>query len=530
MNAKENTKIIWVVEQISERRAGYKIRTKPLVDSLHNYGFLVTIIELSDFIANYQRLKLNYQMVVFSKLYNDLALLLAYDLKKSGKTLILDLFDNYLAYSPTSLAKGLQRRMATAISLADGVIASSENMKEVVHKLGHQNVVHIGDPIQPNLESDRFLNKWSSSSNELIFTWFGISGNPFYRAGLIDLIESARRIANLFRQLEPIYQCKLAICTNDNPEIVKVLEVMRNHSIPTYFQLWEPDSFEVLLSQTHCVLIPTNNTPFAIAKTHNRASTALMSGCLVLVDDHPEYNKLLPHVYQNWSTFVSDILNLKREQIIEKLRKARELLISLYSTDEFASKLATFLRDELIKNRENLNDNNSVDSKFLPVFVVGKSVNGSTIKLARKLQYLCVGSKLTCPGLNYDLEFGVSKERYLLEIILNKKGINHFLPKIESNYHILRQDKNSMKVVIKELSSDNQTKLIQVKKYQKLKGSWPDYENKFCQCMLSLITGFLREIGYSEFFFNEEGLEDTIYPNFTERELDIYERLRTIMV
>jgi hypothetical protein len=48
--------------------------------------------------------------------------------------------------------------------------------------------------------------------------------------------------------------------------------------------------------------------------------------------------------------------------------------------------------------------------------------------------------------------------------------------------------------------------------------------------MLSLITGFLREIGYSEFFFNEEGLEDTIYPNFTERELDIYERLRTIMV
>ncbi|NEO57259.1 MAG: glycosyltransferase family 4 protein [Okeania sp. SIO3B5] len=530
MNAKEDTKIIWVVEQISERNAGYTIRTKPITDALNNYGFSVKIIELSDFIANYQKLKPSYQMVVFSKLYNDLALLLAYDLKKSGKTLIFDLFDNYLTYSPTSLARGLQRRMATMVSLADGVIASSENMKEVVHRLGHQNVIHIGDPIQANSNNDGFLKKWSSLNDKLIFTWFGISGNPFYRAGLIDLIESVRRIANLFRQLEPIYQCKLVICTNDNPEIVKVLEVMRSHSIPTYFQLWEPDSFEVLMSETHCVLIPTNNSPFVIAKTHNRASTALMSGCLVLVDDHPEYNKLLPYVYQNWSIFASDILNLKGEQIIGKLKKAQEFLISAYSTEKFASQLATFLGNELVKSRENSNSNNSLDSNFLPVFLVGKNSGGPKIKLARMLNYLCVGSKLIRPTLNYDIEFGISNYGDFLEITFNKKGIKDCLPKIPSNYEILRKEAKLIKVVMRELSSDNQTKLMQVKKYQKLKESWVDYENKFYQYMFSLIIGFLRELGYSELFFNEEGVEDIIYPNFSDQELDIYERLKTVMV
>jgi hypothetical protein len=529
MSKKNETKIIWVLEQISESNAGYKVRTKPITDALNNYGFSIDIIQLSDFIANYQTLKSSYEIVVFSKLYKDIALLLASDLKKSGKILVLDLFDNYLTYSPSSLARGLQRRMATIVSLANGVIASTENMKQIVQKLGHQNVVHIGDPIQPNLNGDQFLNKWYSSSNELIFTWFGISGNPFYNAGLMDLIESVRRIANLFRQLEPIYQCRLVICTNNNPEIVRVLEVMRSHSIPTSFQLWEVETFETLMSQTHCVLIPTNKTPFVMAKTHNRASTALMSGCLVLVDDHPEYNQLVPHVYQNWSSCSSDLLTLKKEQIIEKVKKAQDFLISFYSPDKLANQLAIFLRDQLIQNKKNLNDNKSSPSHLWPIFIVGKNSSGPEIKLGRRLNYLCVGSKLLNPNLNYDLEFNINKDG-LLEIILNEKGIKKGLSQISSKSRcFVDHKKNPMTVTIKELSSLNQIKLTEVKKYQELKESWRDYENKFYEYMLSLMIGFLKEIGFDDFFFHEN-LEDIIYPNLTDKELLIYQQLKTIMV
>ena len=528
MMTKDETKILWVLEQVSEKNAGYTIRTKPITESLHNYDFSVNIIELSDFTANYTTLKSSYEIVVFSKLFNDLALLLASDLKKAGKILILDLFDNYLAYSPSCLGRGLQRRMATLVSLADGVIASTENMKQIVQKLGYQNVVQISDPIQPNLNGDKFLNKWYSSSPELIFTWFGISGNPHYKAGLMDLIESVRRIANLFRQLEPIYQCRLVICTNNNTNIVKVLEVMRSHSISTSFQLWEPDTFEILMSQTHCVLIPTNNTPFVMAKTHNRASTAIMSGCLVLVDDHPEYNQLVPHVYQNWSDFTSDLLTLNREQIVKKVSKAQDFLMSIYSPETITRKLATFLNKQLMENPEN-KDKNAVKNHLSPMFIVGKNSSGPEIKLARKAGYLCVGSKLLNPNLSYDIQFEIMQDSDLLELILNEKAIKKFLPNISSQYTIFADHNNAMTVTIQELSSPNQTKLSEAKKYQKLKESWQDYENKFYEYMLGLMIGFLKEMGYDEFFLHEN-FEDIIYPNLTERERQIYKQLKTIMV
>jgi hypothetical protein len=528
MMTKDETKILWVLQQVSEKNAGYTIRTKPITEGLHNYDFSVNVIELSDFTANYKTLKSSYEIVVFSKLFNDLALLLASDLKKAGNILILDLFDNYLTYSPSSLARGLQRRMATLVSCADGVITSTENMKQIVQKLGYQNVVQISDPIQPNLNGDKFLNKWYSSSPELIFTWFGISGNPYYKAGLMDLIESVRRIANLFRQLEPIYQCRLVICTNNNPEIVKVLEVMRSHSISTSFQLWEPDTFEILMSQTHCVLIPTNNTPFVMAKTHNRASTALMSGCLVLVDDHPEYNQLVPHVYKNWSTFASDLLTFNKEQIINKLKKAQDFLIDLYATEKSAKKLANFLRNELIKNTESINSNNSLESNLLPIFMAGKDSGGPEIKLARKLNYLCVGSKLINPNLNYNVQFGISNKGCFLEIILDKNGIKHCLPNISSKYDISKDNSLPISISIEALSSPNQIKLAEVNKYLELKESWRDYDQKFCEYMLSLMIGFLKEIGYGEFFFHE-GSEDIIYPNLTDQDLQLYKQLKTIM-
>jgi len=528
MMKKDDTKIIWIVEKVSENNAGYKIRTKPLTDALKNYDISVEILELSDFIANYQTLKSNCQMVIFSKLFNDLALLLAFELKKTGKILILDLFDNYLAYSPSCLGRGLQRRMATLVSLADGVIASTENMKQIVQKLGCHNVIQISDPIQPDLNKEQFFNKWYLSDHELIFTWFGISGNPYYKAGLIDLIESARRISNLFRQLAPIYKCRLVICTNKNPEIIKVLAVMRSYSIPTSFQVWEPESFELLMSQTHCVLIPTNNTPFVTAKTHNRASTAIVSGCLVLVDDHPEYNQLVPHVYQNWSDFTSDLLTLNREQIVEKVSKAQDFLISIYSPEKITKKLATFLNNQLIKNQGN-KDKNAVKNHLSPMFIVGKNSSGPEIKLARRAGYLCVGSKLLNPNLNYNIQFEIMQDSDLLELILNEKAIKKFLPNISSQYSILADHNNAMTVTIQELSSPNQTKLSEAKKYHKLKESWQDYENKFYEYMLGLIIGVLKEMGYDEFFFHEN-FEDIIYPNLTERELQIYKQLKTIMV
>lgn len=214
---------------------------------------------------------------------------MAQALAAAGKTIICDMFDNYLDRHAGLGRIGVVHAQAGVFELASLIVTSTQALRRAIQGIVRvpDKVVTIPDPLRTDRRPDwdGLIQKWGRAfaRRRLNVLWFGIASHPYYASGLVDVPAIMPALARLQG-----FDITITVCTNVTDDIA-LLAPLYKYPYPIRVVDWTPDAQARLLRDSHVVIIPTNRSAFVQAKTHNRFSTAVLAGCLVLHTGHPEY-------------------------------------------------------------------------------------------------------------------------------------------------------------------------------------------------------------------------------------------------
>lgn len=254
--------------------------------------------------------RLQHDAYIFCKTFDASALLLARKVKASGKVVGQDFFDDYFSqYSDTRLARfrGWLRDMAP---VTDFVLCSTPRMAEVLRAyIPGTPITVIEDPVSGFDQSavqvavETKLQR-ARDSRQINIVWFGIGDNPFFPVGLRDLAACAPQFASIERLG---WGVNLRIVTNRRPFERAGGEVLRPLDVGFELVEWSEEKEREALEWATAAILPVNGQSFSIAKSMNRAVTALGAGCQVLSVGFPLYQRLDKQIYRSATALISDL-------------------------------------------------------------------------------------------------------------------------------------------------------------------------------------------------------------------------------
>jgi hypothetical protein len=298
--------------------AGMRIRYDRFRDHLDPDG-TIEALTCAELIA---AKRLEHDAYIFCKTFDTSALLLARKVRASGKVVGQDLFDDYFSqYSDTRLAR-FRDWLRDMAPVTDFVLCSTPRMADVIRAyLPQGRITVIEDPVSEfdkaavQLAVEGKLKR-AQESRQINLVWFGIGDNPFFPVGLRDLAACAPQLASMERLG---WDVKLRIVTNRRPFEGAGGEVLRPLSIGFDLVEWTEEAEKEALHWATAALLPVNGQSFSVAKSMNRAITALNAGCQVLSVGYPLYRRLDKLIYRSATELVSDMdagrLKLRPETI-----------------------------------------------------------------------------------------------------------------------------------------------------------------------------------------------------------------------
>lgn len=268
-----------------------------------------------------------YQAVIFSKCYGEVDQALARRLRLRGAKVILDLCDNHF-YNPYDLPEyhRARRDLLAMIELADLLVCSTPTLADIVvaeASLPRRPEV-VGDPVELSNEdlvrSQTARAHGRTEGRKLL--WFGIHGSPNAPCGIADIC----RVSEVLRQAAREHPFHLVVCSNSQENYERLA---RSLDFPSYYVEYSRNEFPSLLAQTDGVILPVNQNPFTLAKSHNRLSTSLFAGIPVVADSIPSYREFEDYcVLDSWHDGLTEILTepekargramMGREYILQK--------------------------------------------------------------------------------------------------------------------------------------------------------------------------------------------------------------------
>lgn len=290
------TQIGWKPRHASLRSAGTRIRCRNIVEELRTRNYSVECFR--------QRRCSRYDVIVFSKIYDDSSYNEAVDARQRGAKIVFDLYDNHF-YNPKGspdlqAARGQQLRM---IELADLVVTSTVTLAEVVREESKlaKPITVIGDAVEEgvNLLHQSALSRWwvTRKADDLIkrirnrkrsgrtaLLWFGIHGGPHAEHGMGDL----ERVRPVLERLDQEYPLSLTVISNSWAKYRRLISPWR---IPTDYLEWEPSTFEQVAREHSIAVVPVTINPFTACKSANRLTQALALGLAVVADEIPSYQE-----------------------------------------------------------------------------------------------------------------------------------------------------------------------------------------------------------------------------------------------
>lgn len=253
---------------------------------------------------------LDHDVYVFCKTFDLSALLLARRLRGAGKTVGLDVFDDYFSQSADPRLQKYRDWLRDMAPVTDFAICSTPAMVDVLRAyLPHIRITAVDDPIlgfDPQLVgtlADRKVAK-ACESRSVNVVWFGIGDNPYFPVGLTDL---ANCDADLARMTRLGWNVNLTVVTNRRPFEGAGGEVLRALSTPLELVEWTEEAERTALGQAAVALLPVNGQSFSRAKSLNRAITALSHGCQVLSLGYPLYARLDGLIYRSSEELLADL-------------------------------------------------------------------------------------------------------------------------------------------------------------------------------------------------------------------------------
>lgn len=296
-----------VSSQSSLELAGVRIRYQRLAKAFQEKDLSIEIRVLEELI---KEKKLEYNVYVLSKVYCTKALLFAKRIACSRKKLALDLYDDYFSHYKDPRFYYYQQWLIEALKLSDFVFCSTDRMREVVRDYNQEIRTGILHDLLPNYDKEslkKLLIKKTvelDKSKHLKLIWFGVGDNPNFSLGLKDLQAFSHQLF-AFSYLD--MDVELQILTNERSLTHENLKGLNHIPIHYSIDIWNIDNEKSFLESAFLCFLPINGQNFCIAKTLNRATTGLLSGCQILSCGFPLYKTLNKYIYRDSLEFIKNL-------------------------------------------------------------------------------------------------------------------------------------------------------------------------------------------------------------------------------
>jgi len=205
--------------------------------------------------------------LIVSKVFTQHALSLAYDAKKRGANIVVDLCDNHLK-NPQRGA--LQKAL---LDMSDLIVTSTQALNEALTQLGKQADAVISDPVEFKRNEIYF-----SPQNVVKLLWFGHAVN------LDTLAQSLPALAQL-AQITPLQLNVVTTLPNGKQDLDKVTPA----GLTVTYTPWSVNATEAAIAACDIVIIPTLQSDMKNAKSPNRLLEPLWAGRMVVAGPLPAY-------------------------------------------------------------------------------------------------------------------------------------------------------------------------------------------------------------------------------------------------
>lgn len=356
---------------------------------------------------------------LLSKVQDARGIALAHDIKSKGGRVGVDLFDDY--FSQTADARFSPQRLwlCQMAQVADFFLCSTERMKGIAGSYFTSASGHVvNDPfarfdpifVASNIEEKR---RSALKRRTIDVLWFGMGDNPNFQVGLHDLTYYGRVLQDFQRNG---WRVDLKILTNMRALDYSGLQMLRRLPVRPEIEIWTEAREEELLRACLLSFLPVNAQRFSIAKSLNRAITALTGGTQILAAGYPLYAPLHKFIYRDARSIIEDLNSGGLVVSSDTLASLGEALRAFSDPHAEADALFKFL------NSLGTRDNRSLNVSKKIAIVHGQRSSGAAHKFSVQHNWLSLGSPLTPRGLSYDAHFAVFEHDGVPVIRLTKRA------------------------------------------------------------------------------------------------------------
>lgn len=419
--------LLWVVHDTSHANAGFRIRTQPLMQALNRRGLDVRAITYAELFSSLPHLLSDVAGVILSKPNDSTSYLCLRVLQESGVPVALDLFDNYVSWSPGVAYRQLHWQWLRNVASASLVVTSTTYLEQVLATLRDGPLLRVADPLpsadRQEAETGAMADKWASVADGLNVTWFGMANNGYYGVGLEDL-NDWRAAFQALRQRHGSAALQVTLCTNRVAALDSTLAMLRRDGIVARHVEWSEEACARLVAASHVVLLPTNLSGFSLSKTHNRCTDALVRQCLVLASPHGPYRALGGAVFLGVQPLLEFVQRAQHDPAL--VAQATATSLAHLSRECDLSENARRLHEALdtaqvpaVPERPAGMPANAADARVL---IVARA-RLETVKLSRRMGYLTAGFADGVIKANLDFTLkAVASGPVMVSVQMSKKG------------------------------------------------------------------------------------------------------------
>ena len=397
--------------------AGVRIRYARLAPRLAALGHRLDLQPITDFRAG---ASFDSDVYLFSKTYDAGAVVLARQIRASGRRVGVDVFDDYFSQSRDSRLVHMRRWFRDLAGGLDFALCATAPMAARLAGLIADVPVHVvNDPVEGFDRKAAAANLARNADRarkmrRLDIGWFGIGDNPYFSVGLEDLHAFSHALAAHHR---PGYALRLRVLTNLRALTPERLEMLSRMPMEITLDEWSEEGERALFAESLACFLPVNGQPFSSVKSLNRALSTLSAGCQVLSVGHPLYDSFDAFLYRDLPTLVQDV-------------ERDSLRLSAATLDAFAARLAE-LGDagheaaELIRFLQDVPAPRARDwpARGQQVAVLhGMGSTGEVHKAAQRLGCLSVAAPQSTMKVNYDVIGKPRPDGNGLDVILSNRA------------------------------------------------------------------------------------------------------------
>lgn len=323
-------KLLVLVPGDSYRKtAGARIRYGRLIAPLAERGIQLELRSIDRIDLD----QVDPDFLLICKCHDARAQLIAAWAQGRGVPVGVDLFDDYFSQQHDARLVRFRHWLEQLSPRLSFILTSTSAMSAVAEKLAPEIPVQLLNDAAAGagqgalmVDAHHIEAKLRETLDEqrIRVTWFGIGDNPYFPVGLSDLAAYAGELVALGRLANMAVE--LTVLTNARSLAADGLSQLSTLPISCTAREWSESAEAELLQCSFLCFLPVNAQPFSIAKSLNRAITALSHGAQILSPGYPLYEQLAPFVYRHAKTLAEDI-------------RERQLRVSANTRDALAGKL-----------------------------------------------------------------------------------------------------------------------------------------------------------------------------------------------